>query len=255
MKKNVILIVLSLLMGMRVAVANQKTSVLPSDQTEWVIREYTWENKQNYKHDWNRDGYPEILGVEFRGAGAQIHYNLVLRDGRTEKYIYKSYTFNCPHYGVFEKKGESPIIFVMVLGDLKEVLTSDKKSVIYPAPHPQYATAIVCCCNYYRLIAYRDGRFKDVSFEYPNLLWQLTASHCARVGQDDELDQLWAVELLYYQTRTGLVIPNEWLNAATFGELARKKMLSLIAHFQRNEDRFDRFFQMEKTSLLSGQRK
>ena len=231
MKKTVILIVLSLLMGMHVAVANQKTSVLPSDQTEWVIREYTWENNQNYKHDWNRDGYPEILGVEFRGAGAQIHYNLVLRDGRTEKYIYKSYTFNCPHYGVFEKKGESPIIFVRVLGDLKAVLAFQSAPVTYPAPYSDESTAIACCFCYYRLMAYRDRVFKDVSSEHSRLLWRLISrdiAGSAYIGRDTKLTEIAVIDLLYYQVRTGRSIPAESIDETLSGKFSSAKILNMI---------------------------
>ncbi|MFH2044814.1 MAG: hypothetical protein ABIK92_06690 [Pseudomonadota bacterium] len=255
MKRDALIIIAVLLVGWHVALAEQKELNSPNKQGGWIIQEYNWENKQDYIYDWNDDSHPEALGVEFRGAGAQTHWNLVLKDGKTGNYIYKAYTFNCPHYGVFEKKGEAPIIFFRVLGNLKEVLTSDKESDIYPSPYPQLSTATYCCSSYYRLITYLDGSFQDVSSQYPNLLWQVTVKFSDSVGQNDEVDELWAVELLYYQTRTGMVIPDAWLNSVISTDFVRKKILSLIAHFQKNEDILVSFFQLEKNSLLSGRGK
>jgi len=224
---------------------------------EWGITEFTWEDSDGFTYDWNGDGHPETLDSEFLGAGAQGHSNIVLQDGKSGKDIYSGYAFSDPFYGVFTRKDTTPVIFITVLGNLRAVIDAPLDSIPCPAPSPDALTVSFTCFSYHRLITYRNGSYTDVSGEHPGLLWRLMAEHSFKtnskyLGADDkDLTEFCLLSLLYYQVRTGVSIPAEWLDAAMSSECkySVNEILAMMREYNPKRDRLEEFFRLEKQSL------
>ena len=152
------------------------------------------------------------------------------------------------------------MIFNTVLGNLRAVIDAPLDSIPCPAPSPDAPTVTFTCFSYHRLITYRNSSYTDVSGEHPGLLWRLMAEHSFKsnskyLGTDDkDLTEFCMLSLLYYQVRTGLSIPAEWLDAAMSSECkySPDEILGMMRKYDPKRKHLERFFALEKQSLLNG---
>jgi hypothetical protein len=228
-------------------------------QDPWRLHSSTRDDDQEYFVDWNHDGSPERLGTVFLGAGAQSHFNIVLSDGKTGNEIFCTYAFNSPRFGYFQKVDGASILFVKVLGNLKEVLDSPLDAITWPAP-VESSTAVALCYSYYRLLEFREGRFMDASGDYPGLLWWLIKENEFYAFEDaseltDEIVEIKIVELLYFQIRTGVSVSSDLLrrDLPIQSGISQEKILQRMEQLAENKSHLAQYFALEKQALLANQ--
>jgi hypothetical protein len=224
----------------------------------WTIACSSWRDEKSFSHDWDGDGFPETLESEFLGAAAQSHHDIVLKDGRTGKDIYRRYAFNGPGFGICSRKGEPSLMFIDSLADLQAVIDAPPDEVPYPASYSGAGTAVALLFSYTRLIAYRGGSYVDVSGEHPELLWHFMsgnvnciASH-GSLGRDEEMTDLFFGLLAYYQVRTGRPGPRDWLyrTCSCTDRMTATDMLAEIERLSDADGNLARFWKLEKRAIM-----